>query len=235
MRIKKIEGQMSESMLMGALLAMVGGFLDAYTYLLRGHVFAFAQTGNIVLLGIRLADGAFRQACYYLIPIAAFAVGVLAVEIIRRRFYEHSRIHWRQIILAAECLTLLGLSFVPLGRWDIAVNPIVSFLCAMQVQAFRKIKGDPFASTMCTGNLRSGTEQLVIWRQTGDRGAAKKMRNYYAIILFFILGAVLGSFATGWLGERALLLTCAPLLAVFGIMFIAEEREGRETRGSLEN
>ena len=126
------------------------------------------------------------------------------------------------------------MAFLPQER-NTVVNSVISFVCALQVEAFRKVQGSAIATTMCTGNLRSGTEQLVIWRQTGDRGAAKKMRNYYAIILFFILGAVLGSFATGWLGERALLLTCAPLLAVFGIMFIAEEREGRETRGSLEN
>ena len=225
MRIKKIEGQMSESMLMGALLAMVGGFLDAYTYLLRGHVFAFAQTGNIVLLGIRLADGAFRQACYYLIPIAAFAVGVLAVEIIRRRFYEHSRIHWRQIILAAECLTLLGLSFVPLGRWDIAVNPIVSFLCAMQVQAFRKIKGDPFASTMCTGNLRSATELLCVYGRTRDRSCLRRSLRYYSVILFFIAGAVLGGLLARLLGGKSLLLCCVFLAAGCGVMFMREKAE----------
>ena len=46
--------QMSEAFLTGAVLAVVGGFLDAYTYICRGAVFANAQTGNIVLMGIRL-------------------------------------------------------------------------------------------------------------------------------------------------------------------------------------
>ncbi len=49
--------QMSDSLTVGVLLAVVGGFLDAYTYLLRGHVFANAQTGNIVLLGFRPPKG----------------------------------------------------------------------------------------------------------------------------------------------------------------------------------
>ncbi len=35
--------QMSETHLLGLLLALVGGFLDAYTYVCRGHVFANAQ------------------------------------------------------------------------------------------------------------------------------------------------------------------------------------------------
>ena len=41
--------QMSETVLIGSLLALAGGFLDAYTYICRGGVFANAQTGNIVL------------------------------------------------------------------------------------------------------------------------------------------------------------------------------------------
>ena len=49
--------QMSESFRLGAVLALTGGFLDAYTYLIRGGVFANAQTGNIVLLGVRLMRG----------------------------------------------------------------------------------------------------------------------------------------------------------------------------------
>jgi hypothetical protein len=36
----------------GLLLACAGGFLDAYTFVGRGGVFANAQTGNIVLLGV---------------------------------------------------------------------------------------------------------------------------------------------------------------------------------------
>ena len=48
--------QMSETHLLGILLAVVGGFLDAYTSICRGHVFANAQTGNIVLLGVHLTN-----------------------------------------------------------------------------------------------------------------------------------------------------------------------------------
>ena len=69
--------QMSDSLTVGDLLAVVGGFLDAYTYLLRGHVFANAQTGNIVLLGLSAAQGEFLKASYYLLPILAFLCGVL--------------------------------------------------------------------------------------------------------------------------------------------------------------
>ena len=204
--MKKVKGQMSESLVLGLLLALAGGFFDAYTYLCRGGVFANAETGNIVLLGAHLAEGDLEKALRYLLPIVAFAFGVLSAELVKRRFKSRQNrdinIHWRQIVV-------LG-------------------VCAMQVETFRKVRGSAFATTMCTGNLRSGTEQLVIWRQTGDRGAARKMKNYYSIILVFILGGAIGALMTNAVGEKALLLTLVPLVAVFLIMFIEEEREELE-------
>ena len=227
MGMKQAHGQMSESMRLGALLAVAGGFFDAYTYLCRGGVFANAQTGNIVLLGLELAEREWLRALAYLAPILAFALGVVVAEVVKQRGKARQAggagMHWRQVIVLAEIVLLAVAAFLP-QRMDMAVNILISFVCAMQVEAFRKVRGSAFATTMCTGNLRSGTEQLVIWRQTGDANAARKARHYYCIILFFILGAALGAVCTDTLGERALLITCVPLLAVFGIMFIREEQ-----------
>ena len=224
--MKQAHGQMSESMRLGALLAVAGGFFDAYTYLCRGGVFANAQTGNIVLLGLELAEREWLRALAYLAPILAFALGVVVAEVVKRRGKARQAggagMHWRQVIVLAEIVLLAVAAFLP-QRMDMAVNILISFVCAMQVGAFRKVRGSAFATTMCTGNLRSGTEQLVIWRQTGDANAARKARHYYCIILFFILGAALGAVCTDALGEQALLITCVPLIAVFGMMFIREE------------
>ena len=220
------KGQMSESLLLGGLLAMAGGFFDAYTYLSRGGVFANAQTGNIVLFGLKLAEGEWQRALTYLLPILAFAFGVVAAEMVKQRGKREHRpdgaLHWRQVIVIAEIALLVVVAFLP-QQMNMVVNTVISFVCAMQVETFRKVRGSAFATTMCTGNLRSGTEQLIIWRQTGNRKAAHKARHYYAIILWFIAGAALGALCTDAWGERALLLTCAPLLAAFGLMFREEE------------
>ena len=49
--------QMSETIRLGMLLAISGGFMDAYSYIERGQVFANAQTGNMLLLGVNLSQG----------------------------------------------------------------------------------------------------------------------------------------------------------------------------------
>ena len=176
-----------------------------------------------------------RITLIYLLEIPlSFAFGVLTAEAVKRRYKSRQNrdinIHWRQIVVMVEIALVVVAAMLP-QKLNPTVNIIISFVCAMQVETFRKVRGSAFATTMCTGNLRSGTEQFIIWQQTGDKTAKKKMRNYYSIILIFILGGAIGTLSTHALGEKALLLTLVPLLTVFFIMFIEEEREEIEDNG----
>ena len=77
--------QMSESIELGILLALSGGLMDAYSYIYRDHVFANAQTGNILLFGIQLAEKNWTAALHYLFPISAFVVGIALADIVRMK------------------------------------------------------------------------------------------------------------------------------------------------------
>lgn len=224
--MKLTRAQMSEAYWLGALLTVVGGFLDAYTYATRGGVFANAQTGNIVLLAIGLARGEFGALLRYLVPIAAFALGVVVAELARDAFRNHPALHWRQVIVGAEFLILLAVAFVPHGAWDGMVNVAVSFVCAMQVEAFRKIRGNALATTMCTGNLRSGTELLHHALRDRDRAALNRALQYYGILLFFGVGVAVGVWTTAAAEEYAILLCCALLAVAFAAMFLRGEETG---------
>ena len=142
--------QPSETLPVGLLLALTGGLLDGYSYLNRGQVFATAETGNIVLMGINLAQGQLAQALHYLLPILAFALGVLAAELLRRRFGGNTRLHWRLPLLLAECGAILLVSCLPCGPLDPMANIVISFTSALQVESFRKFQGCGCVTTMCT-------------------------------------------------------------------------------------
>lgn len=217
-------GQMSESFLTAVFLSLSGGLQDAYTYLFRGKVFANAQTGNIVLLSSNLMDGSWARAVHYLVPLCAFALGVLTAEKMRERFRDMQRLHWRQLVVLGEVVLLFLVGFLP-EEQNLLANAIVSFSCAMQVQAFRKVNGCAFASTMCIGDLRSGMEALCIWRKTRDDKARDRMLRYFGIILLFAVGAGVGSKAAAGLGGRAIWISCGLLLVSFALMFIREDLE----------
>lgn len=215
------KGQMSESCLLGGLLAVIGGYLDAYTYIARGGVFANAQTGNIVLLGVNLAEGNFSKALAYLLPVLTFAAGIVISEIIRTRFKtDRHRIHWRQIIVIIEAAALLSAAYI---SSDIIANTLISFVCSLQVQAFRKINGHTLATTMCTGNLRTATEALYYAVKTKNKSLMSKSRQYYIIILMFITGAAIGAVITAKFMQKSVLFSFGALIICFIMMFIDGE------------
>lgn len=225
---KKIRGQMSEAVSTGIILTLSGGLQDAYTYFFRGKVFANAQTGNIIILSCNVIDGNWQTAFRYLLPVLAFAAGIYVSEVIRGIFKEHRLLHWRQIVVLIEILLLFLVGFLPQSL-DMAANAMVSFVCAMQVEAFRKMKGSAFASTMCIGNLRSATEMLYRYRHTGERASLEKCVRYYGVIAIFALGAGGGSFLTPFFAEKTIWFSCGLLIAAFLIMFIREDVEAPES------
>ena len=216
---------MSEAMSTGIFLTLSGGFQDAYTYYTRGKVFANAQTGNIILLGHNAMNGDFTDAFRYLVPVLAFAGGIYISEVIRGIYREYGKLHWRQIVVALEILLLFVVGFLPQSM-NMAANILVSFVCAMQVEAFRKMKGSAYASTMCIGNLRSATEMLYRYRHTKEKGCLEKCLRYYGVILVFGIGAALGSLMTSLFKERTIWISCGFLFVCFCIMFIKEDIEG---------
>ena len=218
-------GQMSEAMSTGIFLTLSGGFQDAYTYYTRGKVFANAQTGNIILLGHNAMNGDFTDAFRYLAPVLAFAGGIYISEVIRGIYREYGKLHWRQIVVALEILLLFVVGFLPQSM-NMAANILVSFVCAMQVEAFRKMKGSAYASTMCIGNLRSATEMLYRYRHTKEKGCLEKCLRYYGVILVFGIGAALGSLMTSLFKERTIWISCGFLFICFCIMFMKEDIEG---------
>lgn len=221
--------QVSESFFVGLLLAVTGGYLDVYTYVSRGGVFANAQTGNIVLLAIHIAQKNYGKMITYLLPILAFMMGVIITEFVKLKFRYSTKIHWRQIVIALEILVLLAVSFVPTGIYNGVVNIAVSFVCSMQVESFRAFGGGKkYATTMCTGNLRTATENLFYSGVHKDRKVRNNSIQYYGIIAAFIFGAVISTLLTTRFGEKSIFFACTLLFVVFIMMFIQVEEEEQE-------
>ena len=210
------KNQTSESFRLSALLSLSGGLQDAYTYNVRGQVFANAQTGNVILMSQHFMLGQLAQAIQYLLPIMAFATGIILAEQIGHRYKHEKRIHWRQIVLIIEILLLLIVGFLP-NEYDMLANILVSLSCSMQVQSFRTVHGYGYASTMCIGNLRSGTESLSKYIRGRDKEQLNKALHYYGIILIFAIGAGLGGILSLHIGIKTIWISVA-ILAVDCLM-----------------
>lgn len=222
MRLRHYD-QMSDSYLTAGFIILSGGFMDAYTFVTRGGVFANAQTGNLVRLGGALVDGSPSGTMEFILPLTAYALGVFITEFVHRKMQKSPGMHWRQGIVLTEILIFLVVGFMP-RELDMLANSLVSFSCAMQVQAFQKIHRYTYASTMCIGNLRNGTEALCDFFLTKDKKLLRRAIIYYSVILTFTTGAAAGCFMSRIMGLHAIWVCCGLLFISFCLMFIRSKR-----------
>lgn len=223
MRTKK-QIQMSETFINSAVLAVSGGFQDAYTYFTRDKVFSNAQTGNVVLMSQNFMTGNIVGGIKYLFPFLAFGLGVFVTEQINAKYKMAKKIHWRQLVLLIEIAILTIVGFMP-ESLNMAATVMVSFSCAMQVQAFRKVNGFAYASTMCIGNLRSGTDALSVYVRERKREQLVKAFHYFGIIFFFALGAGIGgNLSVSW-GVHTIWVSSVILFISMGLMWYEKHRK----------
>lgn len=198
------EHAVHESVRFGILLAIVGGFLDAYTFIGRGGVFANAQTGNIILLGVYASQGHWRQALVPLAPILAFVVGVIVAEWIKNNSSRFAIVDWKQAVLILEIIMLFIIGFIPPTIPNNFVTVTISFVASIQVSSFRKLVDSPYTTTMSTGNLRSACQAAYTAITQKDHKSAVRAIRYFTIILSFISGGFLGGLLTSIVDAKAI-------------------------------
>ena len=209
---KNVEKRVDSLSIM-VLLTLSGGMQDAYTYFTRHSVFANGQTGNIVLLMNYLFSKDMKMTVHYLIPVLSYAFGIFLAETIEG--HKKDLFHfggWQHTILSFEILLLFVVGLLPDRLYHMA-NALVSFSCALQVEAFRTVRGYSYASTMCVGNIKLGMSALSRAIRLKERKELDKALHYFFVILTFALGAGIGallsksfSFHAIWFSSFILLL-----------------------------
>lgn len=221
-----------KSLYVFASLAAVGGFLEAFTYFHHDGVFCNAQTGNLVLLAVNLAQGQFAGALQFLFSILAYIVGIL-LSAVAVSFIKAPKRHCATVGL--EIAALAVIACLPENTPHVVTYATVAFLCALQYNTFTECRGAALATTFCTNNLRQLVVNLYGWLREKERLKLKKSAVYAAILLLFVAGAVAGGFAVqGGLGNYSAFLAAGVLLPVFVLLLIQSLRrtppqEGGET------
>lgn len=213
----KKKKQASDSFMLGLILALSAGCQDAYTYVMRGKIFANAQTGNIVMMSQCVVLGDWHDVLRYALPIVAFGAGIFFTEQIGGNLKQLSSIHWRQIIVIFEIIILFLVGLMP-ASYNVVATLMVSVVCALQVQAFRHADGNLYVTTMCVGNLRSGTAALSEFFRTKDKQKLRRVAFYYMIILAFAGGAAISMFFANYFAMKTIWISCALLFISFILM-----------------
>lgn len=216
--------QTSESLAVGSILAIIGGYMDSYSYICRGGVFANAATGNVVHLAISFASFKWIQVIKYMIPITAFATGVIISSFVKLKRDNINAFHWRQVTVFIEIIVLAVVAFIP-QEMNLLANSIISLTCGIQATAFNKFHDNAMSTTMCTGNLRNGMQCLCSYGATKNKEYLRRALIYIGCIFLFILGAMIGSKVSSVLLEKSILIPAFCLFAVLILMFTEKRKK----------
>jgi uncharacterized membrane protein YoaK (UPF0700 family) len=223
--------QTTTSLRFAVLLTLCGGFMDAYTYISRGGVFANAQTGNVVLLGVDVSEAKWHAASQHLWPILAFIGGVALASYIksdRAHRWDENPVRWA---IAVQAAVLFTVGFVPESVPSAFATVPIAFVAAMQIGLFRQVGDLAYLAIATSGNLMRLTEAgygALVDRQEDKRFAT---RVYGAIVSAFVIGAVSGAVATRAWHERSAWVPAAVLTFTLVLIYI----DNRLTRDRQES
>lgn len=205
-----------------AILTFVGGFLDVYTFITRGGVFANTQTTNVASLGYYLAIGAFDHIPRYVFPIIACILGGIVSTLLMHR--SKDVLHKKLFIVEILVLAIVG--FISGSTYDLFINCTLSFITAYQLNLFRKYKEYAHNTTISTGNLRQVGELVakdIVNRNTGK----KKVSIVYAsLVSMFLVGAIFSALLTRVFHEQSIWL-CSVMIVFIILVGVYKERNKR--------
>lgn len=206
-----------EKLRLGLIMAGIGGFINAYSYLLFGQRFAAAQSGNVIMLGLSLAQGQVDRLWHFCLPLICFSLGQ-SLSYALRRLANHRHINVQELALLAM-VGLLGLSLISASFWsEDATVACLALFSGIQVDVFSHIKGLPYANVMMTGNVKVSAYLLTRGIAEKNKHLVKQGLEKYAVMASFILGVLFAVWLVNLFGVASLNLVIVFLLLTYLII-----------------
>ena len=181
-----------EALLIAGLLALTGGYLDGYTWIVH-RAFANAQTANLVFLWVYMTQGEWGKAFHYVPALFAFVLGVIMSSWLQRVAPQNAP----RISILAEIVFLCMITIVHNRLPQVAGTLGLSFVAALQTASFQKVEGWTYSSVMATSNFRNAIEGL--FAAFAGSSEARPFRRPYvfgAMCIAFGVGAAIGAITT---------------------------------------
>ena len=175
-------------------MTLVTGLVDAFSYLILGHVFVANMTGNVVLLGFALAGAPGFSISASAAAIGSFGLGALVGGHTATRFSHHrarllSTAASTQTVFFAVSVVLAALSTNPVTatyRYPLIV--VLALAMGIQNAAARKLAVPDLTTTVLTLTITGIAADSTI---AGGRGS-KAGRRVVAVAAM-LGGAVVGT------------------------------------------
>ncbi|HWE67181.1 MAG TPA: YoaK family protein [Acidimicrobiales bacterium] len=177
-------------------LTLVTGLVDAFSYLVLGHVFVANMTGNVVFLAFALVGAPGFSIAGSAVALALFWVGALIGGRLGARRGDHRGrlLHGAvslQSIFVAASVGLAALSATPVGsgyRYPLIV--LLALAMGLQNATARKLAVPDLTTTVLTLTIVGTAADSTMVGGKGA-GAGRRVLSIVAMFLGALIGAVL--------------------------------------------
>jgi uncharacterized membrane protein YoaK (UPF0700 family) len=177
-------------------MTLVTGLVDAFSYLLLGHVFVANMTGNVVLLGFALVGAPGFSIAASIVAIVSFTLGALIGGRVGSRFAQHrghlfaTAVTIEAVFLAiAVILAVVSGSPVEDGyRYPLIV--VLGIGMGIQNAAARKLAVPDLTTTVLTLTITGLAADSNVAGGQGSK-AGRRLAAVGAMLLGAIIGAAL--------------------------------------------
>jgi len=175
-------------------MTLVTGLVDAFSYLVLGHVFVANMTGNVVFLGFALAGAPGFSIAASLAAIAAFAVGALLGGRLAARHRAHrGRLHSsaataQAALLATAVILAVAGGGTPAAGYRYVLIAALGIAMGIQNAAARAIAVPDLTTTVLTLTLTG-----IAADSSHAGGSGSKAGRRLVPVITMLAGALLGA------------------------------------------
>lgn len=226
MRLLPIRKISRQSKRLALFLTFCAGYVDAYTFIVRGNTLVAGQTGNVVFLSVGLIQHNVSDASAKVMTLLSFMMGVLLLTV----YKEKLRIVKKPILSVIPLAVLsLIIGFVPQTVENIYLVPPLAFCMGLVTTAFGEVSGIAYNNAFMTGNIKRTMLAFGDYFRTKHTPFLREALIFVSLLTSFVLGVVFSAYLTVFYHEKTIL-GVPVMMSIFylSMLFASWRRKGKE-------
>jgi len=226
MRLLPIRKISRQSKRLALFLTFCAGYVDAYTFIVRGNTLVAGQTGNVVFLSVGLIQQNVSDASAKVMTLLSFMMGVFLLTL----YKEKLRIVKKPILSLIPLAVLsLIIGFVPQTVDNIYLVPPLAFCMGLVTTAFGEVSGIAYNNAFMTGNIKRTMLAFGDYFRTKHTPFLREGLIFVSLLSSFVFGVIFSAYLTIYYQEKTILgIPLMMSIFYFSMLFASWRKKGKE-------
>jgi len=226
MRLLPIRKISRQSKRLALFLTFCAGYVDAYTFIVRGNTLVAGQTGNVVFLSVGLIQHNVSDASAKVMTLLAFMMGVFLLTL----YKEKLRIVKKPILSLIPLAVLsLIIGFVPQTVDNIYLVPPLAFCMGLVTTAFGEVSGIAYNNAFMTGNIKRTMLAFGDYFRTKHTPFLREGLIFVSLLSSFVFGVIFSAYMTIYYQEKTILgIPLMMSIFYFSMLFASWRKKGKK-------